>query len=103
MLIDAAAMPVAGLVLTLAQDSRLADAVTHELRIDPRVTLGERTGQQLPVVVETKTIAEDELTFEELSRAPGVVFVELAFHDFSDVEDFGDAPRPRRRRRLPAL
>lgn len=96
-------MPVAGLVLTLAQDSRLASAVTHGLRLDPRITLGERNGQQLPVVVETQTIAEDETAFEELSRAPGVVLVELAYHDFSDIEDFGDAPRPRRRRRLPTL
>lgn len=97
-------MPISGLVLTLTQDSRLAHSLTQELHRDPRVTVGDRVGEQLPIVVETGSIDEDRTAFEELTRTPGVLFVELAYHDFSDVQDFGDGP-PRRRRlhTLPTL
>lgn len=100
LLVDRVAMPISGLVLQLAQDSTLTDSVTQALRLDSRVSVGDLVNNRLPIVVETQSLAEDETVFEELSRTPGILFVELAFTDFSDVEDFGGAPPPRRRRRL---
>lgn len=93
-------MPISGLVLTLSEDPGLRLALLDALRLVPRVTVGEPRGGRLPIVTETGSIREDEALFEELVRTPGVLAVELAYHDFSDVEDFGGRPPGRRRRHL---
>ena len=92
-------MPVAGLVVTLTDLDLLRDECLRTLAADPRVTLGElQRGARLPVVLETASVAEERDLMNDLTRTPGVLLVDLAFHDFSDVEGFSSDDLPSRRR-----
>ena len=88
-------MPVSGLVLTLSPGD--GGQVAQALGADPRVTVGERAAQRLPVVTETDTMGDHLDLWNELEGLDGVLQVELAFHDFSDVGDFELPPRRRSR------
>ncbi|MBC7173445.1 MAG: hypothetical protein H5U40_13480 [Polyangiaceae bacterium] len=88
-------MPVSGLVITRAPD--VANATL-------RVRLGEVPGLELGPASEARfaaTLVSDDVerhdaALEQLAAVAGVLFVELAFHDLSDVERY--TPRPRRSR-----
>jgi len=80
-------MPVLGAVLTLSDEPALRDAIVDTLGADVRVTLGDATGNRLPVVLETDSRGEDKACWEAVTRLPGVMHVELAFADFSDLHE----------------
>lgn len=93
-------MPVAGLVLTLTELLVLRDDAAAALADDPRITLGEAApGGRLPVVTDTASLREEQDLWNEIARTPGVLLVDLAFHDASDVGDFTSAELPSRQRR----
>ncbi|MFW5877018.1 MAG: hypothetical protein ACOCXM_09795 [Myxococcota bacterium] len=95
-------MPISGVVLTLSDVPRVREGALDALRADPRITLGEPAGLRWPVVVDTPDGSGHQQALDELERAPGIVFVELAFADFSDVESIDHTPR-RRRARAPEV
>ena len=93
-------MPVAGLVVTLVEDPSLRAMAEASLTADVRVTAGEmQPGGRLPIVTDTASLAEQQDLWNELARTPGVLLVDLAFHDGSDVEDFSSEELPSRWRR----
>ncbi|MBT8483961.1 MAG: chaperone NapD [Phycisphaerae bacterium] len=67
----------------------LADSNTDVLaaiRADPCCEIGEGPVHgRLPVVLETKSVAEDRAKVRWLEGLPGVALVEVAYHDFSDT------------------
>ena len=77
-------MPVFGFVLTLAADPGSASAL-EALADEPGVTLGERAGARLPVVVELDPQAHPEARVEGWLALPGVLHVDYAFADFDDL------------------
>lgn len=91
-------MPISGIVLTLVPESRTRRDLLDSLSEDKRFTPGETQEDRLPLVCETPDMPSHRAAWHELEAMPGVRFVELAYHDFSDVEDFGEQPPPRRRR-----
>lgn len=88
-------MPVSGLVVTLAPDPELRRLAVELLAGDPRMTLGELVEGHLPLVTETATLDEHEAIWKELEATAGVLQVRLAFHDFSDIDEFPRRPRTR--------
>ncbi len=93
-------MPIAGLVITLAEAGPLCDAALGLLAEDKRLTVGAlQPGGRLPVVTDTATLAEQSDLWNELARLPGVLLVDLAFHDASDLGDFTSDALPSRWRR----
>ena len=79
-------MPVSALVVTLSPIPGESEQALQTLREDPRLTLGERQGTRLPVVVETQTTREStRLVREELLAIEGIVFVDVVMVDFSDT------------------
>ncbi len=91
-------MPICGLVLTVTDQPPLRAALESALRADGRLTLGPAHGARWPVVSETEDPLEEEALLEALSRTPGVLMVEVAYHDFSDVEEVPGELTGRRRR-----
>jgi nitrate reductase NapAB chaperone NapD len=93
-------MPVCGLVVTLAEHEWLRAGVLEVLTRDARVTVGtlQRHGR-LPIVTDTDTLAEQEALWDEIARTPGVLAIDLAYEDFSDVTDFTSNDLPSRGRR----
>mgnify|MGYP003407000212 FL=1 len=89
-------MPVAGLVLTLADDTpaSLMAALAHT----PGISLGEPCGARLPVVLEAESPQALDAVLYELGARPGVLRVELAFAELSDLEPLTDYEQPRRER-----
>lgn len=93
-------MPVAGLVLTLTDLLVLRADAAAALADDPRITLGEPAlGGRLPVVTDTASLREEQDLWNEIARTPGVLLVDLAFHDAYDIGDFTSAELPSRQRR----
>lgn len=85
-------MSISGLVLTLENDPPLAESAIRVLSQDPRITLGDRAGERLAIVVETGSRFEDEEVYAALKSTPGVRFVDVAFVEFgSGEEGAGDA------------
>lgn len=81
-------MPISALVITLSSDPKEKQRAVEALSQDPRVTLGERQGARLPVVVETETTREgSRMVREELLQIEGVVFVDVVMVDFSDTNE----------------
>ena len=76
-------MPVSGLVLTLKNDGAGSSAVLAELRAHGSITLGDRAGHRLPIVVDTPGSDEDRAVWEWLHTLPGIAFVELVCADMS--------------------
>ncbi|MCB9683508.1 MAG: hypothetical protein H6735_00540 [Alphaproteobacteria bacterium] len=73
-------MPVVGAVLHL----RPGLEPPTELD-DPRITVGERNGDKLPIVVVTDHRREDRQLLEQLEASPHVHAVFVAFVDHSDL------------------
>ncbi len=81
-------MPIAGLVLTLADDDALCAFATHSLRALPGVSLGElQRVRRLPIATDTDTIEAQTALWQDISRTPGVLLIDLVFEDFSDIEE----------------
>jgi hypothetical protein len=97
-------MPVAGLVLTLVDDDALCAFAIDNLRAIPGVSLGElQRARKLPIATVVDSIEAQTALWQDLSRVPGVLLVDLVFEDFSDVEagsfSSDDLPSKWRRRR----
>ncbi len=82
-------MPVYGLVLTLSGDLEPRQRALTALGGEGLVTLGEATGLKLPLALESDSVEEGERLYRWLGELPGVMFQELVFVDFSDVETVG--------------
>lgn len=92
-------MPVAGLVLTLSDIDMLSQRAREVLEGDARVMLGEESpGRRLPIVTDTASLRDEQDLWNEIARTPGVLLVDLVFHDASDVEGFTSADLPQRHR-----
>jgi hypothetical protein len=89
-------MPISGLVLTLLPGEADRAELLGLLHDDQRITVGELVDGCLPVVTETGSHDEHEGLWRELESQGSVLNVRLAYHDFSDVEDFGNRPKTRR-------
>lgn len=76
-------MAISGIVLTLAGDPTAADQAIRVMSADPRLTLGERAGSQLPAVLETGSPSEDEEAWSWIRALPGVQSLKLAFVDLA--------------------
>jgi nitrate reductase NapAB chaperone NapD len=85
-------MPIVSAVLTLAPDLVTRAAVQRALGTDPRITLGPLNADRLPVVLETSSRDEDRALWERVADSPGVLNIELAFADFSDLHRTESAP-----------
>ncbi len=93
-------MPVSGLVLTLDSPSPVRAAIIAALVADRRMTVGElQAAGRLPVVTEADTLDEQQALWDEIARLPGVLLVDLAYEDFSDIDDLESSSLPRRVRR----
>lgn len=93
-------MPISAIVLTLDASPCQRQRALFTLKDHPRLTLGELHEAQLPVVVETDTIAEGvDIIREQLPAVDGVTFVHVVSVDFSDLEDFDEKLPPKRRSR----
>lgn len=92
-------MPVAGLVVTLTELDLVREEAVASLGSDGRITLGElQRGGRLPLVLATESVLEEQDLMRDVARTPGVLLVDLAFHDFSDVGEFSSDELPQRRR-----
>ena len=96
-------MPVSSLIVTLRTEPApdavaIAAAAARLLRALPFVELGDPEGVRFPAVLEGDSYREHDDRLEALRNHPDVAFVDLVSHDFSDVEEFGDMPRRRRRK-----
>ena len=90
-------MPVLGIVITTDSASSLAP-LREWLHADRRLTVGEARGLRVPLVIESASVAEEQECLGTLEAHPQVTFIEVAFHDFSDLTDV-DADQLVRRRR----
>ncbi len=80
-------MPVCGLVLTVSEEPRRRAMVRRALLQEPGVTLGADGGLRWPVVLETSDPRQEAARLDRIGSLPGVLAVEVAYHDFSDVEE----------------
>lgn len=84
-------MPISGWVVTLSDDEGMSAEALMTMQGDARFTLGERVGLKQPVVVETESLGESKALWKTVEALDGVHWLELAYLDFSDVEDFEPA------------
>lgn len=85
-------MPVLGAVVNFASGADLAASRSAVEAVPGVVLIGEPEGARLPIVIETLTKHDDEDVMEGLYAIPGVLTVDLAFADFSDLT--GPSPSP---------
>jgi hypothetical protein len=78
-------MTVSALVLTLSPDPVVRASVLDRLRADPRLTVGQRVLDRLPVVAETASCAEGSALVEALDELDGVVRIDVIAIDFSEA------------------
>ena len=83
-------MAISGLVITLDDDPERRRAALAALRADERLTLGEPTGNHLPLIAETRRAREGVELIEDLFTQPGVRFVDVVSVDMSDELEDGD-------------
>lgn len=81
-------MVISALVITL--DPRAVDEVVGRLGADPRFDLGQRVGNRLPAVVETRTTGDGCRLHRDLEASSGIWSVEVVMVDFSE-EEYDDA------------
>ena len=89
-------MPISGLVVTLDRDRNACAAARAELGAFPALELGEYAAGRLAAVLEAEDYAAHDARLTELRAVHGVVWVDVVFHDFSDLCDFERPPRGRR-------
>ncbi len=92
-------MPISALVLTMTLDDEQREAALVELERNPFNTLGNLVSNQLPLVIETSTVAEGiELVRDVIPSIPGVDFVHVISIDFSDMSSRDEKLQSRRKR-----
>lgn len=85
-------MPISGLAITLNSDDALAQASVAALADHACITIGQREGHRLPIVVETASEEEDRDVWQWLHSLPGVQFVDVACVHFDDNQDGSNQP-----------
>jgi hypothetical protein len=76
-------MPIVGAVLDLFPRAPVPVALAS----DPRVELGVRAGDRIPVVFATSTLDEDRDLLETTRSLPGVAELLVSFADLSDLHE----------------
>lgn len=76
-------MPIIGAVLLMADPPE--ERLLQRLEADPRVTLGERFGCRLPIVLESDDKRADRSFWDALQAQPSILHIEFAFAEFSDL------------------
>ena len=90
-------MPVSGLVIRTVGKAR--DAGTHAALAEVSgLSLGAEQNSATPAVLEAHDYAEHDAALQQLLDIDGVCAVDVVFHDFSDVSEFGGMPHGRPRR-----
>ncbi|MEZ4361337.1 MAG: hypothetical protein R3B48_14220 [Kofleriaceae bacterium] len=77
-------MTVSALVVTLSSDPAVAPQALAALAQDPRLQLGERHAERIPVVAETESPAAGVALCEHLERLAGVLRVDVVAIDFAE-------------------
>jgi hypothetical protein len=77
-------MIISALVLTL--DHARADETIARLAAEPRLLLGQRIDNRLPVVTEVGTLGEGRDLYQALEQTPGVLLVSLVRVDLHTEE-----------------
>ena len=90
-------MPVSGLVIRTVDDAR-GDATQTALAKVSGLSLGAEQNSATPAVLEALDYATHDAALAQLLNVDGVCAVDVVFHDFSDVSEFGGMPRGRQRR-----
>ncbi len=90
-------MPVSGLVITRARDVD-AVALDAHLRAVEGLELGPSSEARLAATLATDDAARHDAALAAIGAIPGVLLVELAFHDMSDVECVAHPPTRERTR-----
>lgn len=78
-------MPVMGAIVTFSPDEGLRRAAELGLSQNVAVTLGPSMGARRAFVIETSSTHEEKLIIEQLLADPGVVDLQVASHDISDL------------------
>lgn len=89
-------MIISGILITLSEDSRLAEDVETALRERPEVTLAERSQRWLPMVIEAADVGASRDLHDWIHALPGVEFVDVVQVNFEETPV--DKPRPEDRR-----
>lgn len=84
-------MPVCGWVVWLDEDPKTWSKTHETLALLPRVTVGEGQGSRLPLVTESTDPAHAHIAHRQLMAVPGVIHVDLAYSDLSDVESVSES------------
>ena len=96
-------MPISGLVVTLAEDAKVAALTTRAIRDNPHFTLGRQSGRRWPVVLDTPARRQDRSCWEWLIALPGVVHVDVTFIHFDCADGAGEGTHgSSRQERVPA-
>lgn len=82
-------MPVVSAVLTLSDSTLLRGDALRFLHSDPSLELGEPVRGRYPVVLCTDTRDHDKALWRSLQDHAGITHLELAFADFSDLQNEG--------------
>lgn len=91
-------MPVSGIVVTLDERPEARAEAMARLDGDARLTLGPATHLKLPVVIDTSDAEAQQRAWDDVEATPGVRFVELVYHDFSDLTEVPEHVWLRRKR-----
>lgn len=81
-LLNLAPMVVSALVVTLTAEPAPQAAALARLAADPRLVLGPRHRERVPVVSETATTAASVVLVDELQALDGVARVDVVSIDF---------------------
>ncbi len=92
-------MPTLGAVLTLSSTLSSPSSVLEALDRLPGVTVGERTRQRVPFVVEAANRRATRAVLDEAGKIPGVSTVAVAFASYEQVGPKEPSPRPGTTRR----
>ena len=80
-------MPVSGLVVSLSQEPQLRAEALDAISREAKITLGEREGNRLAIVLDTDSSQEDRHIWDWLHSLPGIALLEVAFVGFDQPAD----------------
>ena len=87
-------MPLSSLVVSLAPEP-VVNETCRRLALDiTGLELGVANGRRIPAVLDAPDYETHDSSLEALRQDAGVLFVDVVFHDFSDVSTFASRPRP---------
>lgn len=78
-------MPVLGAVAHISPEPGLRLKALAALAATPGLTFGELQDDRVPLVIEALDRRDGDLRWEALGAMPGVLHLELAYADFSDL------------------